>query len=55
MFFAFLSGFFVPFTAKQFSLGFSFLIGAFVCLFSFISSLILVIVDNAADEHDKKL
>lgn len=55
MFFAFLSGYFVPFTAKQFSLGFSFMIGSFVCLFSFISSILLVAVDNAADAHDAKL
>jgi lipopolysaccharide export LptBFGC system permease protein LptF len=55
MFFAFLSGYFVPYTAKQYSLGFSFLIGSVVCLFSFISSIILVAVDNAADIHDKKL
>lgn len=55
MFFAFLSGYFVPYTAKQYNLGYSFMIGSIVCLFSFVSSLALVMVDNATDAHDKKL
>ena len=55
MIFDFLSGIMVPTIAKNEGVGMSLSTGAYFCLFSFASAIVLVTMDEYAEKHDSKV